>query len=60
MEKDGVINILYCVKVDPDNGSIRFMNSEDPKNQDKIIRWDMKLTNRDIHTPTDGNSLRST
>jgi len=47
------------LNINPDTGNVRYLNLNDPKEYNIIIRWQKGLTNKDIHKRDDGHSLRS-
>ena len=47
------------VIINPDTGNVCYLNLNDPKEYNIILRWQKGLTNKVVHIPPRPNSLRS-
>ena len=51
MESMMLLGVVFGCRVNPNNGDEYFLDLNDPRNKDKLIRWEMKLKDKDIHAP---------
>ena len=46
-----LLGVVFGYRENPNNGDEYFLDLNDPSNKDKLIRWEMKLKDKDIHAP---------
>lgn len=43
------LGVVFIHKINPNDGEEYFLDLNDPKTKDKIVRWEMRLTDKRIH-----------
>ena len=51
MESMMLLGVVFGYRENPNDGKEYFLDLYDPSNKDKLIRWEMKLKDKDIHVP---------
>ena len=43
------LGVVFIHKINPNDGEEYLLDLNDPKTKDKIVRWEMRLTDKRIH-----------
>jgi hypothetical protein len=43
------LGVVFSYKINPNDGKEYFLDLNHPTTKDKLIRWEMKLKDKDVH-----------